>query len=100
MVVVVLTTLADARDCSHSALCRRRFSNWEGGIRVVAMVSGGALPAPMHGRKLDALITAWECAPPRALSHDTHAARLIAANMPPPSHLLARACLRLSAVQD
>ena len=36
------------------------FSNWEGGIRVVGLVSGGALPAARRGTKTSALVTSWD----------------------------------------
>lgn len=35
-------------------------SNWEGGIRVNAFVSGGLLPPHMKGRKLEGLVTLWD----------------------------------------
>lgn len=34
--------------------------NWEGGIRVNGLISGGAVPVHMRGQKLDGLITAWD----------------------------------------
>ena len=37
-----------------------KFTNWEGGIRVNALVSGGALPAVRRGQKEEALITVWD----------------------------------------
>ena len=36
-------------------------SNWQGGIRVNAWVSGGALPAAMNGKKLEGLTCVWVC---------------------------------------
>merc|ERR1711933_45887 len=35
-------------------------SNWEGGIRVNAFVSGGFLPYASRGRKLSGLSTLWD----------------------------------------
>ena len=35
-------------------------SNWEGGIRVNAFVSGGALPNVMRGTKNHAIVTPWD----------------------------------------
>lgn len=35
-------------------------SNWEGGIRVNGIVSGGFLPKPMRGKKLDGLVAGWD----------------------------------------
>ena len=35
-------------------------SNFEGGVRVNAFVSGGAVPAPMRGRTLAGLSTIWD----------------------------------------
>ena len=35
-------------------------SNWEGGVRGAAFVSGGALPASQHGRKLEEYIHATD----------------------------------------
>ena len=37
-----------------------KFSNWEGGIRVGAFVSGGWLPPQRRGIKLDGLATLWD----------------------------------------
>lgn len=37
-----------------------KFSNFEGGIRVNAFVTGGAIPAAARNASLDALITAWD----------------------------------------
>lgn len=37
-----------------------KVSNWEGGIRVNAWVSGGALPKKMRGQKLEGLTTIWD----------------------------------------
>lgn len=37
-----------------------KFSNWEGGIRVNALVSGGALPAERRGAREDGYVTAWD----------------------------------------
>lgn len=37
-----------------------KFSNWEGGIRLNALVSGGSVPATMRGKKLEGYITAWD----------------------------------------
>jgi hypothetical protein len=35
-------------------------SNWEGGIRVNAFVSGGAVPVSMQGTKATGLIALWD----------------------------------------
>jgi len=37
-----------------------KFSNFEGGIRTVALMSGGALPTSLRGTRSDALVTAWD----------------------------------------
>ena len=37
-----------------------KFSNWEGGIRVNAFVSGGALPLARRGQKEESYVTAWD----------------------------------------
>jgi len=37
-----------------------KFSNWEGGIRVCAFVSGGFLPSAARGSKRDGLIAGWD----------------------------------------
>ena len=34
--------------------------NWEGGIRVIGLVSGGALPAARRGQREQGLVTAWD----------------------------------------
>eukprot|EP01043_Picozoa_sp_COSAG02_P052341 COSAG02_NODE_5622_length_4175_cov_13.084642_2_plen_461_part_00 len=44
---------------SHTRLCMQ-FSNWEGGIRVNALVSGGWLPAHAHGSIARGFVTAWD----------------------------------------
>lgn len=35
-------------------------SNWEGGVRVNAWVSGGFIPEPMQGKKLEGLTAVWD----------------------------------------
>jgi len=37
-----------------------KFSNWEGGIRVPALVSGGAVPSARRGLKLHGLTAIWD----------------------------------------
>lgn len=37
-----------------------KFSNFEGGIRVNALVAGGFIPEDRRGAKLDGLITSWD----------------------------------------
>lgn len=37
-----------------------KFSNWEGGIRVPALLAGGALPAHATGTTSQSLVTAWD----------------------------------------
>eukprot|EP00035_Acanthoeca_spectabilis_P017658 m.371226 g.371226 ORF g.371226 m.371226 type:complete len:556 (+) comp16683_c0_seq28:2454-4121(+) len=37
-----------------------KFSNWEGGIRVNAFVSGGAIPQQMRGTKSTELVAGWD----------------------------------------
>jgi len=37
-----------------------KFSNWEGGVRVNAFVSGGLLPKAVRGTKQEALIAGWD----------------------------------------
>ena len=35
-------------------------SNWDGGVRVNAFVSGGFLPPPVRGTKFEGLVAAWD----------------------------------------
>ena len=37
-----------------------KFTNWEGGVRVNAFVSGGALPVARRGQKEEGLVTIWD----------------------------------------
>merc|ERR1719247_1653861 len=37
-----------------------KLSNWEGGIRVNAFVTGGLVPADKRGTKQDGLMAAWD----------------------------------------
>lgn len=37
-----------------------KFSNWEGGIRVGALVAGGILPAERRGKTESGLVTGWD----------------------------------------
>jgi len=37
-----------------------KFSNWEGGIRVAGLVSGGVLPPQRRGQREEALVTGWD----------------------------------------
>merc|ERR1711988_830911 len=37
-----------------------KFSNFEGGIRVNAFVTGGLVPSERHGSKLEGLATGWD----------------------------------------
>ena len=47
---------------AHGCVWQRggKFSNFEGGIRVSAFVSGGGLPALRRGKTESALITGWD----------------------------------------
>ena len=65
-----------------------KFSNWEGGIRVNAFVSGGALPLARRGQKEESYVTAWDwyvtrvcvcvcCAAPRFSSRVKHETPLV-----------------------
>jgi arylsulfatase B len=45
-----------------------KFSNWEGGIRVNAFISGGFVPTQVRGTKLTEMVAGWDwydppCAP-------------------------------------
>ena len=62
-----------------------KFSDWEGGIRVAAFVSGGFLPAAVRGTKQAGLAAGWDwfatfCA---LAGVDPHDARAAAAKLPP-----------------
>ena len=37
-----------------------KFSNWEGGIRVAAFVSGGVVPAARRGTVETGLVAGWD----------------------------------------
>eukprot|EP00929_Paragymnodinium_shiwhaense_P002626 TRINITY_DN102929_c0_g1_i1.p1 TRINITY_DN102929_c0_g1~~TRINITY_DN102929_c0_g1_i1.p1 ORF type:complete len:576 (-),score=62.06 TRINITY_DN102929_c0_g1_i1:124-1851(-) len=60
-----------------------KFSNFEGGIRVNALVTGGILPEDRKGVKLDGLITGW----------DWYATYAALANVDPTDHSAAAAGL-------
>lgn len=62
-----------------------KVSNWQGGIRVPAWVSGGAVPVKMHGTKLKGLAAVWDAyATFAALAGaDTTDRRAAAAGLPP-----------------
>lgn len=40
-----------------------KFANWDGGIRVVALVSGGALPPARRGQQENGLVAVWDWLP-------------------------------------
>ena len=44
----------------HRGLRGGKFSNFEGGIRVNGFISGGFLPLPVRGTRLDKLFTIWD----------------------------------------
>ena len=51
---------AGAAGASNFPLKGGKASNWEGGIRVNAFVSGGLLPPSRRGIRLDGLSTSWD----------------------------------------
>lgn len=62
-----------------------KVSNWEGGIRVNAFVSGGLLPTHARGTKSDGLIAGWDWYATLAALAGTspHDARAAAVGLPP-----------------
>lgn len=60
----VLKTFIPAWSCFGvvhlSLLHYLQASNWEGGIRVNAFASGGAIPASVKGQKFEGLSTIWD----------------------------------------
>jgi len=65
-------------------------SQWDGGIRVAAFVSGGVVPTHMRGKKLDALSAVWDWyATIAAVAgvHDIEDKRAKKAGLPPVSSI-------------
>ena len=62
-----------------------KFANWEGGIRVLAMVTGGALPSARRGQHESGLLAVWDWLPTYAALAGVDAADPVAAaaGLPP-----------------
>jgi arylsulfatase B len=58
---VARLTSRSTHACTHSYPLRgAKFSNWQGGIRVPAFVSGGFVPTARRGLKLSGMATLWD----------------------------------------
>ena len=72
--------------CLHTG---GKFANWEGGIRVVGLVTGGALPVPRRGQQEWGLIAVWDWLPTYASLAGVEVRDPVAAaaGLPPPLDL-------------